>query len=120
MLQRFFAYYRPHRPLFLLDFFCAVISGLLELVFPLAVKGFVDKLLPSQNWGLILGATAGLLAIYGVNTGLQYIVNYWGHVLGSRLKPKCGAKSLITCKSYRFGSMTTRRQDGWWHVSRKI
>ena len=76
------AYYRPHRRLFLIDFSCAVVSGILELAFPLAVKGFVDRLLPGQNWGLILGAATGLLAIYLVNTGLQYIVNYWGHVLG--------------------------------------
>src|SRR5579862_3255356 len=82
MLRQFFSYYRPHRRLFLLDFSCAVISGLLELAFPLAVKAFVDRLLPSQNWGLILGAAAGLLGIYLLNTGLQYIVNYWGHVLG--------------------------------------
>ncbi len=82
MLRQFFAYYRPHRGLFILDFTCAVVSGLLELAFPLAVKAFVDRLLPSQNWGLIIGATVGLLVIYMVNTGLQYIVNYWGHVLG--------------------------------------
>ena len=31
MLRRFFAYYRPHRGLFLLDFGCAVVSGVLEL-----------------------------------------------------------------------------------------
>ena len=82
MLRQFFTYYKPHKTLFILDFSCAVISGLLELVFPLAVKTFVDKLLPSQDWGLILGAAAGLLGIYAVNTGLQYIINYWGHVLG--------------------------------------
>lgn len=82
MLRAFFSYYKPHRRLFLIDFSCAVLSGVLELAFPLAVKAFVDRLLPSQNWGLILGAAAGLLGIYLVNTGLQYVVNYWGHVLG--------------------------------------
>lgn len=74
MLREFFSYYRPHRRLFLTDFSCAVISGLLELAFPLAVKYFVDKLLPSSNWGLILSAAVGLLVIYLVNTGLQYVV----------------------------------------------
>ena len=82
LMRRFFAYYRPHRGLFLLDFTCAVASGLLELVFPLAVKGYVDTLLPSGNWKLILGAAVGLLVIYLLNTGLQFVVNYWGHVLG--------------------------------------
>jgi len=82
MLRKFFSYYRAHRRLFVVDFSCAVVFGLLELVFPLAVRGFVDKLLPSQNWGMILGAAAGLLCIYVFNTGLQFVVNYWGHVLG--------------------------------------
>ena len=41
MLNRFFATFLPHRRLFLLDFGCAVLSGLLELGFPLAVKAFV-------------------------------------------------------------------------------
>lgn len=34
MLKAFLAYYRPYRTLFLVDFGCAVLSGLLELGFP--------------------------------------------------------------------------------------
>jgi len=82
MLRRFFAYYAPHRRLFVLDFSCAIVSGLLELAFPLATKSFVDVLLPSRQWGAILLAVSGLLLIYAVNAVLQYVVNYWGHVLG--------------------------------------
>ncbi|RYG58065.1 ABC transporter ATP-binding protein, partial [bacterium] len=93
-LKRFFSYYRPHKGLFVLDFSCAILSGLLELGFPLAVKSFVDRLLPSQNWGLILGATAGLLVIYLVNTALQYIVNYWGHVLGISIETEMRRKAF--------------------------
>src|SRR4051812_34357286 len=48
MLRQFFAYYRPHRKLFLLDFSCAVLAGLLELSFPMAVRAFVDHLLPGD------------------------------------------------------------------------
>ncbi len=33
MLKRFFAFYRPYRGLFILDFTCAVLSGLLETGF---------------------------------------------------------------------------------------
>ena len=104
MLKRFFSYYRPHRRLFLLDFTCAVLSGLLELVFPLAVKAFVDRLLPSQNWGLILGATAALLGIYFLNTGLQFIVNYWGHVLGISIETEMRRKIFdhLQKLSFRF------------------
>ena len=51
LLRRFFAYYRPHRRLFALDFSCAVLSGLLELGFPMAVGLFIDRLLPGAGLG---------------------------------------------------------------------
>ncbi len=86
MLKRFFAYYRPHRGLFMLDFSCAVISGVLELGFPMAVSVFVDRLLPSHDWGLVVAAAAGLLAIYLVNAGLMVVVTYWGHMLGINIE----------------------------------
>ena len=86
MIKRFFAYYRPHRGLFVLDFSCAVISGLLELGFPMAVAVFVDRLLPSHDWGLVVVAAAGLLAIYLVNAGLMVVVTYWGHMLGINIE----------------------------------
>ena len=86
MLRRFFAYYRPYRGLFLLDFGCAIVSGLLELGFPIAAKLFVDNLLPRQDWPLIIAATTVLLVVYAANTGLLAIVNYWGHVLGINIE----------------------------------
>ncbi|MGD9737769.1 MAG: ABC transporter ATP-binding protein [Bauldia sp.] len=82
LIRRFFAYYRPYRHLFILDFGCALIAGLLELAFPLAVQAFIDQLLPSQDWGWILAAAAALLGIYILNAVLNGVVNYWGHVLG--------------------------------------
>ncbi|MGJ8529127.1 ABC transporter ATP-binding protein [Maritalea sp.] len=82
MLRRFFSYYRPYKKLFFLDFGSAVVAGLLELTFPLAVKLFIDTLLPGQNWGLIAGVAVLLLMVYSLNTGLMAIVNYWGHALG--------------------------------------
>ena len=86
IFRRFAAYYRPHRKLFILDFGCAVLSGLLELAFPIAVSTFVDRLLPGRDWGLIAAYAAGLVALYLVNTGLMAIVTYWGHVLGIALE----------------------------------
>ncbi|MCQ4160181.1 ABC transporter ATP-binding protein/permease [Roseomonas sp. GC11] len=104
MLRRFFAYYRPHKGLFLLDFSCAILSGLLELGFPIAVKAFVDHLLPGQNWGLILAAAAGLIGIYLVNTGLMAIVTYWGHALGINIETEMRRKAFdhLQKLSFRF------------------
>lgn len=86
MLRRFFSYYRPYRGLFILDFSCAVLSGVLELGFPMAVKVFVDVLMPAGDWPLIMAASIGLLVIYVLNTGLMATVTYWGHMLGINIE----------------------------------
>ena len=104
LLRRFVGYYRPHRGLFLLDFSCAIVSGLLELGFPLAVRSFVDRLLPGQDWGLIALASAALLAVYALNTGLLAIVTYWGHRLGINIETEMRRKSFdhLQKLSFRF------------------
>ncbi|WP_188822147.1 ABC transporter ATP-binding protein [Brucella endophytica] len=104
MLRRFFSYYMPHKRLFLLDFGCAVLSGLLELGFPMAIKVFVDHLLPGQDWVLILLASAGLLFVYLVNTGLMAIVTYWGHKLGINIETEMRRKLFdhLQKLSFRF------------------
>ncbi len=94
MLRRFFSYYRPYRGLFLLDFCCAVVSGLMELGFPIAVTLFIDRLLPSQDWALVAWASAALLLIYVLNTGLIAIVTYWGHKLGISIETDMRAKAF--------------------------
>ncbi|ATO51599.1 ABC transporter ATP-binding protein [Brevibacillus laterosporus] len=104
MLRRFFSYYRPYKGLFILDFTCAIIAGLLELVFPLAVNQFVDKLLPGQDWSLIVGACFALLGIYVLNTALNYVVTYWGHMLGINIETDMRKKLFdhIQKLSFRF------------------
>lgn len=104
LARRFLTYYRPHRTLFLVDFSCAVVSGLLELGFPLAVSSFVDRLLPGQNWPLILLATVVLLGIYALNTGLMAIVTYWGHMLGINIETEMRRKAFehLQKLSFRF------------------
>lgn len=85
-VRKFFSYYVPYKMLFFVDFFCAVLVGLLELAFPLIVNLFIDELLPSGNWQWIIFASAGLLLIYAFNTFMQFIVTYWGHMLGTNIE----------------------------------
>ncbi|SFS42552.1 ABC transporter ATP-binding protein [Paenibacillus sp. 453mf] len=86
MLRRFFSYYRPYRLLFTIDFMCAVIAGLMELGFPLAVNYVVDELLPSGDFESIIIACTGLLAIYVITAFLHFVVTYWGHMLGINIE----------------------------------
>ncbi|SFG10921.1 ATP-binding cassette, subfamily B [Palleronia marisminoris] len=86
MLRAFASYYRPWRKLFWLDFGSAVLSGLLELSFPLAIKLFIDVLLPRGDLALTVVSAVGLLLIYALNTGLMAVVIYWGHMLGINIE----------------------------------
>ncbi|WP_285295305.1 ABC transporter ATP-binding protein [Aureimonas altamirensis] len=103
MLRRFFAYYAPWKGLFAVDFGCAVLAGLLELGFPIAVKLFVDDLLPRGEWGLVLLATAGLLVLYAVNTGLMAVVTYFGHMLGINIETEMRARAFDHLQKLSFG-----------------
>ncbi|MBD8665451.1 ABC transporter ATP-binding protein [Rhizobium sp. CFBP 8752] len=103
MLRRFFSYYQPYKTLFLLDFGCAIVSGLLELGFPMAVKLFVDRLLLSQEWLLIILASAGLLVIYVLNTGLMAVVTYWGHMLGINIETDMRRAAFNHLQKLSFG-----------------
>ena len=82
MWREFLSYYRPHRRLLLAVFGCAAVSGVLELGFPMAVRAFIDQLLPRADLLPILLAIAALLALYVANAALLTVVIFWGHVLG--------------------------------------
>lgn len=86
MLRRFAKYYRPHLPLFLLDFSCAFAMAGLDLVFPVAVQWVIDSILSQQKLALFFQVCAALLGLYLLRALLQYIVDYWGHVLGVRME----------------------------------
>ncbi|WAC27150.1 ABC transporter ATP-binding protein [Ancylobacter sp. SL191] len=104
MLKAFFSYYRPHTRLFLIDFGCAVLSGVLELGFPIAMKGFVDVLLPQADLQFIVLAAIALLAIFLLNSGLMAVVTYWGHVLGINIETEMRERAFAHLQklSFRF------------------
>ncbi|GFZ90992.1 multidrug ABC transporter ATP-binding protein [Compostibacillus humi] len=104
MLKRFFAYYKPYKRLFIVDFTSAVIVAILELAFPVAVQWFIDELLPGDDWGIIVTAAVLLLFVYLLSTFLQYVVTYYGHKLGVNIETDM-RKDLffhVQKQSYRF------------------
>ena len=103
MLSRFFSYYAQWRGLFALDFGSAVLAALLELSFPIAIKYFVDDLMPSGNWRLIIIASVILLAIYALNTVLMAVVTYWGHMLGINIETEMRRKAFEHLQKLSFG-----------------
>lgn len=86
MLSKFFAYYKPHKRLFVVDFSSAIIVAILELAFPMAVQWFIDELLPTNDWGMIVKVSILLLMVFVLSAILNFIVNYLGHKLGINIE----------------------------------
>ncbi|MCH4985654.1 ABC transporter ATP-binding protein [Macrococcoides goetzii] len=85
-MKSFFQYYKPYKGLFMLDFGSAVFVGVLELVFPLITSLFIDKLLPTKDWNMIVLGAIGLFLVFSFVTVLKFIVTYWGHKLGTNIE----------------------------------
>ncbi|WP_435165665.1 ABC transporter ATP-binding protein [Falsirhodobacter sp. 1013] len=109
MLREFFSYYRPWMPLFFLDFGCAILSGVLELAFPLAIKGFIDILLPQGDLALTILAALGLLIVYLFNSGLMAIVTYWGHMLGINIETEMRRRAFEHLQKLSFSYYDNQR-----------
>ena len=87
----------------MLDFSVAVLVGLLELAFPLAVNYIIDELLPSEDFSIIMLAAFVLLMIYLLNTLLHFVVTYWGHMLGINIETTMRRKLFEHLQSLSFG-----------------
>lgn len=89
MLKRFIKYYGNHKKLFLIDLFCAFGISALDLVFPMITR----KVMTDAKNGIDLSYmktlvifSLVLLGLYIIKYVFNYIVNYWGHIVGVRMQ----------------------------------
>ena len=86
MFKNFAKYYKPHWKLFALDMFCAFIVSLCNLFYPVITKNIINDYVPNQNLQLFMVWAGVLLIIYVVKAFLNYIIQYWGHMVGVRIQ----------------------------------
>ncbi|AZR73413.1 thiamine ABC transporter permease [Anoxybacter fermentans] len=86
MLKRFISYYRPHWKLFCLDITCAFLITGIDLLFPIITRNFINDIIPNGKFELFWKFSFFLLILYILRTILQYILEYWGHVVGVRME----------------------------------
>lgn len=87
-IKRFVAYYRHVWRLFLLDMFCATCIAGMNLVFPVMTRFFMKDLIPNRRLSLLILLSIGLFLLYCLRLFFQYILHYWGHVVGVRMESK--------------------------------
>lgn len=102
LLQRFFSYYRPYKGLFILDFSCAILAALIELAFPLVLNKVIDDILPDGELKWIIMASLLLLMLYIFNSILDFIVSYWGHMLGINIETDMRKESFSHVQKLSF------------------
>ncbi len=86
MLKRFITYYKPHKTLFIIDMICAFLVAAMDLVFPMFTNYLLKDAIPNKNLRTILIFTIVLVLLYVVKLIANYIIDYWGHVMGVRLQ----------------------------------
>lgn len=86
MIRKFAKYYKPHLKLFILDMICAFIVACCDLFYPVIAKNIINDYVPNQNIRLFITWAAVLLGIYILKAILNYIIQYWGHIVGVRIQ----------------------------------
>jgi len=86
MFKKFISYYGPHKKLFIIDMVCAFLVASLDLVFPMVTRSILNDALPQGNIRRVLIFTGVLAVLYILKLIFNYIIEYWGHVVGVRMQ----------------------------------
>ena len=77
-LQIFLAYFKPHRRLFIMDLFCALVISLIDLAFPYISRRCMYELLPQSAYRTFFTVMAVVFAAFVLRALLTYVICYWG------------------------------------------
>ena len=87
MIKRFIKYYKPHLPLFIFDMFSAVIVAVCNLFYPTVAKNIINGVTTgSITLDIIIMNGVLLLGVYLIKAFFQYVIGYYGHVVGVRMQ----------------------------------
>lgn len=86
MLEKIIHYYKPYKLILFLVLMGSCFSALMELLFPYIVRQMLNVQIPQKNIDELLYWAGILLALYVVNFGLLFSINYYGHVMSSGIE----------------------------------
>src|SRR6056297_285399 len=86
MIKQFISYYKPHLKLFSLDISCAFLMAGIDLIFPQLTRKALDDYIPNSNMNTFFIMIVVLAVLFTIRLVLKYIVDYWGHVVGTRME----------------------------------
>ena len=86
MLKEFVKYYKPYKKLFILDLLAAFLFAICNLVYPMITRNIMDDVVPNKNLQMLIVFAIALIIIFILKAGLNYFMQYWGHVVGVRMQ----------------------------------
>ncbi len=86
MLKEFIKYYKPYKKLFILDLLAAFTVALCDLVYPMITRNIMNEVVPNKDLRMLMVFAISLLLIFILKAGLNYFMQYWGHVVGVRMQ----------------------------------
>ena len=81
-LAEFFAYFKPHMGLFLMDMACATLASVIDLVFPYVSRMSMTTLLPEKLFTTFFVVIAIMIAAYILKGVCYYFITVLGHRMG--------------------------------------
>ncbi|ELC8381233.1 ABC transporter ATP-binding protein [Clostridium perfringens] len=86
MLKRFIRYYKPYKKLFILDLLAAFLVSACDLFYPMITRNIINDVIPNKQINLLFVFAIVLTLIFLIKAGLNYFMQYWGHVVGVRMQ----------------------------------
>ncbi|MBQ9446348.1 MAG: ABC transporter ATP-binding protein, partial [Victivallales bacterium] len=86
LLKRFLSYYKPHKLLFSLDMGASLLVALSGIVYPVVTRTMLHDLIPNRQYRMIVIYGLSLLVIYLVRMGLNFFIQYKGHMMGTQMQ----------------------------------
>ncbi|EOU1683334.1 ABC transporter ATP-binding protein [Clostridium perfringens] len=86
MLKRFIRYYKPYKKLFILDLLAAFLVSACDLFYPMITRNIINDVIPNKQIKLLFVFAVVLTLIFLIKAGLNYFMQYWGHVVGVRMQ----------------------------------
>ena len=86
MLKKFMSYYKPYLKLFIFDLSCAFLIASIDLAFPLITRQFINDIIPNGKLRIFYIFIIAMLMLAVIRAILNYIIDYWGHMVGTRME----------------------------------
>ena len=86
MLKRFIRHYKPYKKLFILDLLAAFLVSACDLFYPMITRNIINDVIPNKQIKLLFVFAIVLTLIFLIKAGLNYFMQYWGHVVGVRMQ----------------------------------